>query len=263
VEPEERLTKRERQERARQERKQRETRQVKEKEQRRWLVIVGVIAAIAGIGALLWFTQEGPVETDIVVAASAVEQAATTAGCEELPLAPPQTTAHLSEPAPPPEQLYPDRPAHSGPHFAGVSPVGTFDSPLDERLVLHNLEHGAITVWYDADQITPQDRNALESWADERNRAGFHGRGGAAIIVSPYPQALDSGKTLAFRAWLVAVDCDGFDQNVADAFLAQHYGTRGVAPERAFAPYPDGVVELDGTPQFPGDAPDESEDDDT
>jgi hypothetical protein len=151
--------------------------------------------------------------------------------------------------------LYDVRPTHAGPHFDGVNPVGVFSSPQDERLVVHNLEHGAVVVWYDPDLIDRDDLQALESWVEDRNRAGFHGRAGSAVIASPYPVPLDSGKTLAFRAWMAAVDCDGFAEEYADAFLATHYGTRGIAPERALGPYPREVLDLDGRPDAPGLAP--------
>jgi ferric-dicitrate binding protein FerR (iron transport regulator) len=68
VEPEERLTKRERRERARQDRKQRETTKVKETQHRKWLTVLGVAAGIAGCAAMFWATRSEPARTGIGVA---------------------------------------------------------------------------------------------------------------------------------------------------------------------------------------------------
>jgi hypothetical protein len=253
VEPEERLTKRERRERSREQRKHQETRKVKESQQRRWLTITGVAVGIVGVAALIWFAREAPAPSDIIVVAGQAEEAAEAAGCIDPGVPPPTTVVHIDPAgAPEPADLYPVRPTHAGPHFANWSSVAVFDSPQDERLLVHNLEHGAVIVWYDPDLIDRSDVRELEQWAQNRNRAGFLGRSGSGVIVSPYADPLDSGKAIAFRAWLVAVDCDSFEEPFADAFLAQHFGTRGLAPERALGPYPDGVVELEGTPQLPG-----------
>lgn len=252
MEPEERLTKRERRERARRERKEQEQARQRQGSQRRLLTIAGTIVALVGIAALIWFTRPEPGTTGITVAAGEIEEAVLSAGCErqDIGALPDDLVApHIPEEgAPDPEELYPGHPTHHGPHFATTNPVGVFDEPVDERRTTHNLEHGAIVVWYDPDVISDADLAALEGWAADRNRAGFQQRAGTGLIVSPYFRGLDSGGALALRGWFAAVDCDGFDETAADAFLALHYGDRGLGPEaRAFAPYPDDVLDLDGS----------------
>ncbi len=283
MEPEERLTKRERRERARRERKQEEQAKRRQGSQRRLLTITGTVVALVGIAALIWFTRPEPGTTGVTVAAGDIEEAVLAAGCErqEIGTLPDDLAApHIPEEgAPGPEELYPGLPTHHGPHFSTVHPVGIFDEPIDERRTTHNLEHGAVLVWYDPDVISDGDLDALEDWAADRNRAGFQQRSGAGLIVSPYFRQLDSGRAIAFRGWFTAVDCDGFDETVADGFLALHYGDRGLGPEaRAFAPYPDDVLDVEGSidedpfgggqseTDEPGDAgepaePDESDDD--
>jgi hypothetical protein len=148
------------------------------------------------------------------------------------------------------DDLYELRPPHSGRHLGRFLPLPTeaFDRPIDERALVHNLEHGAVAVLYDPAELADADVAALETWVRERNAVGFHDdaeRTGAAIVVAPVePGSITSGAAVALRAWGVATDCDGFDQVIADGFLASHFGTRGVAPEGSFAPYPAGAVEL-------------------
>lgn len=149
-----------------------------------------------------------------------------------------------------PDELYERRPPHSGRHLGRFLPVTpeAFERPVDERALVHNLEHGAVALLYDPSALTDEDVDEIEVWVVERNEAGFHDdaeRTGAAIVVAPAePGSITSGAAVALRAWGVATDCEGFDEVIADGFVASHFGTRGVAPEGSLAPYPSGTVEL-------------------
>lgn len=251
MEPEDRPTKRERREQARRERRHREETQQREGRTRRALIIAGTVVGVLAVAAVVWFTREEPAETGIAVDPAAAASAAETLACDRPDIPPPTTTAHIAEEgAPPAEDLYEGRPTHGGPHFANVSPVRITDEPLDERFTTHNLEHGAVAVWYDPDEASAEDVAAVEEWARERNRGGFQQRAGAGILVSPFAeQPLPTGGVFAFRAWLAAVDCNGFDPDAADAFLALHYGSAGQAPEAFFSPYPEDVLVFASPPE--------------
>lgn len=143
--------------------------------------------------------------------------------------------------APPAAALYPDRPAHSGPHYGTVLPlpVGTSTVPIDERAVLHNMEHGSVVVWFDPDALSVDDRRVIDDWRDERADLGFTSNAGGAVFASPVPADLEDPPTVALRAWGVAVDCERFDPVVADGFLAERWGSHGAAPESNLSPYPE------------------------
>ena len=147
--------------------------------------------------------------------------------------------------APPPAALYPDRPAHSGRHYGTLLPLpaGTATVPIDERAVLHNMEHGSVVVWFAPAALATDTVAALSAWRDERDLLGFTSAQGGAVFASPMPE-LDDPPGVALRAWGVAVDCEGFDPLVADAFLVEHWGDHGIAPERNLAPYPEDSLEL-------------------
>ncbi len=236
----ERPTKRERRERARAERRAREAAAAKKRRQRRALTIVVAVASVAAVAILVAVTRQPPPPRDIVIERAAAADAFSTAGCIEVEVPNLPSSPHLEAGAPPAHELYPVRPTSQGPHLGNVAPVGVADR-LDERATTHNLEHGAVVVWYDPDAQV--DAGALEKWATDRNRAGFQlGGAGAGIIVSPYRDDFTSGKAVALRAWGTAIDCDQFDQLVADAFLIERFGTHGNAPERGLAGYPGGVL---------------------
>lgn len=169
------------------------------------------------------------------------------AGCDVVvDGAPLQDRSHLDPAdAPPPAALYPDRPAHSGRHYGGLLalPDGTPTVPLDERAVLHNMEHGSVVVWFDPDVVSGQDRRSIAAWRDARADLGFTSSANGAVFASPMPDLDDpDAPAIALRAWGVAVDCARFDPLVADAFLVEHWGSHGAAPEADLSPYPDGSL---------------------
>lgn len=144
--------------------------------------------------------------------------------------------------APPPVALYPDRPAHSGRHYGQLLPLPEETAPVDERAVLHNMEHGSVVVWFDPDAA--QVAGEVADWRDRSADLGFTSPDGGAVFASPMPDGVDDPPTVALRAWGVAVDCERFDPVVADAFLAEHWGSHGIAPEANLSPYPDDSLRL-------------------
>jgi hypothetical protein len=216
------------------------------------LVAVVSVASVVALGArnsarLADTPRYGEVAAGVTVpeplgrVEAAVAQAA--AGCEVLvdgePL--PDRTHVDPADAPPPEVLYPQhRPAHSGRHFPqwlDLQGDSLPPDPIDERAVVHNMEHGSVVVWFDAEQVDADTVRAIERWRGARADLGFTSESAGGVFASPAAQ-IDSGKAVALRAWGVAMDCDRFDPSVADAFLIDHWGSHGASPEANLSPYP-------------------------
>jgi len=143
--------------------------------------------------------------------------------------------------APPPAALYPDhRPAHSGRHYPQTLavPERVPSEPIDERAVVHNMEHGSVVIWFDASQVHSEVIGVMQDWMRERRVAGFESSAAGGVFVSP-AAVISSGRAVALRAWGYALDCDRFDITVADAFLQDHWGSHGISPEAHLSPYPD------------------------
>jgi hypothetical protein len=249
----ERLTNKERREQAREQRKREEAERARQ--QKRAKAKGGLITAaiVAVVGLVLFQAVTGGPETidgGIELAAADVTDAQEAAGCEMLAEREPlEERYHFTgDAAPPADSIYTDtRPTHSGPHNELVSPVSEdgFSSQIEERSSTHNLEHGSVIAWYDPEQI--DDASVIRDWNAQLNASGFQMQqgSGAGIMSAPYEDpGIESGKAVAFRAWGTAMDCDTFDEDVANGFVAQHFGSRGIGPERFLAPYPDGVVEV-------------------
>jgi hypothetical protein len=221
-------------------------------------VIVGLSLTVSGplavTSGLPDPTPPGGLEGPIALDRDAVDDAVAAAGCEVLAeRAPLEDRSHVDlNQVPPLEELYPDiRPTHSGPHTATIHPVvADADSQLDELGTTHNLEHGSVIIWWDPDALGDADVEDIRSLATALNASGF-GRPevGVGILSSPFTDpGIGSAGAVALRAWGTAVDCERWDDTVALAFIAEHFGDRGVSPERSLAPYPDGVVGFTSTP---------------
>ena len=249
----ERLPNKERRAEARAERKRKEEEARKQAQRKRLINTGATVGVLAIIAIILIPTFQrffgGGAEEEIELTAAAVGEAREAAGCvvtsENEPQPEPYTHYEPAE-APPAETLYTAvRPTHSGPHFISpISPVnGIPRNAIDERGSTHNLEHGAVIVWFDPERVDGDAQSAMESWQQERAGQGFvSARSGGAVFVSPYDGTFSEGKPIAVRAWGQALDCDEWDDTYADGFLIDYYGTHGIAPERTLTPYPEGIL---------------------
>jgi hypothetical protein len=261
----ERLTNKERRQLAREERKRKAEEAAKAAQRRRIVSGISTVLVIAVIAAVVWAAVLGgdDISEAIVLNASEVEDARAAAGCEivaDQPVPPPYGHLPLNG-APPADQVYSDpRPVNSGPHIEQTLPVirGGSNDQMSELQSTHNLEHGAIIAWYDPEQLDGGAVGELEDWSSRLIESGFsEPRAGTGIFVSPYTDpGISSGRAIAFRAWGYSLDCDTWDEEVANSFVLERYGTHGAAPEGNFARFPEDLMRWDdeGGPAG-GDAP--------
>lgn len=238
-----RLTKQERRERDRAKRKQQQAEA--ERRRRRGKVRTALVSAgiVLAAGAVLYQALAGgpaTIDDPITVAAEEAEEAREAAGCELLterdPLPEPyhvDASSDLDVDA-----VYSDtRPTHSGPHTSTTHPpVAASDSPISEVSSTHNLEHGAVIVWHDPDTVDDATASEIGDWAELLSENGLtNARAGVAVMSSPYEGEITSGGSIALRAWGTALDCDSWSETVAHAFVLEHFGANGIAPERGAA----------------------------
>ena len=249
----ERLTKKERRAASREERKRKEE-EARRKARRDSMVYgAGTLAALLVVGWVVWLAFAGGPTTvaNVQISSADVEAAEAAAGCEIVDENLGLDATHY-EPANVPalNVLYPTtRPPIGGPHFSQFNnAVSAADNQLDERSTTHNLEHGAVIAWFDPAQVDGATASEIGSWAENLNASGFRGtvRGsysGASIFTSPFSEpGISSGKAVAFRAWGIGMDCDSWDELVANGFVVDNYGTHGSAPEGSFGQYPESAL---------------------
>lgn len=208
---------------------------------RRMLATVGVVVlALVGIGALLSGQIRGFFERREVVAEA--EERREELGCTEIEEMEDLGAGHFPQDASaddlaevPPDAIYDHRPTTSGPHFGQVLVTGAYDDYVDERLTTHNMEHGYVIAWWDPELPEPE-AEAIRSWAAERIDDGRE-----HMIAAPYNEPLPDGASVAFTAWGYRQVCEGFDETIGDAFLAERHNAPDV-PEAGAGPHLGGAA---------------------
>ena len=187
-------------------------------------VLIGLLAA-AGIGALVMKQiNDAKVAEEVNRAAAAAFEEA---GCETIQNLDDPGAGHLDQASlqqQPPEALYPDRPGFGGQHFGSWIKTGVYDELIDERALVHNLEHGYVLAYYDegADEaeVSELKSKAQELIDDDRPK----------IIVSPWDGELKNDKNFAFVAWTHRQQCELFDGNIFRVFADNFHSGSGDAP---------------------------------
>jgi hypothetical protein len=133
-----------------------------------------------------------------------------------------QGTTHIfvGESHPP----YNSAPATSGWHYAepdAPARWGVHESALPNEVLLHNLEHGGVGIFY----------NCPEGCDDLVGRLSAIVKSARKVVMSPYPE-MDT--TIALAAWTFIDQFDEFDEERIEAFISAHVESAN-SPE-PFAP---------------------------
>ena len=147
--------------------------------------------------------------------------------------------------AAPPETLYPSRPASSGGHYAQWLKTGVYDQDIDERALVHNMEHGYVVGYYD-DGADEEQVAAFKEYAQDRIDEDL-----PKIIVAPWDGELEGDANFAWAAWGRRQMCAEYDDGVFKLFAEAHHSGNGAAPEKGVAPH---LAAGNGT-NDPGDEP--------
>ncbi len=227
------LSKRERQKRRR-EAKLVEQRAAAAKARRTRLVLFGLcgLVVVGLVGAAI--ANQQAQRRQQAAAAEAVTARLDDLGCTPDTQQPDRGGGHLDPQVlaqSPPEVIYDDRPATSGQHVGSVVKTGVYDVRIDERLLVHNLEHGYVVAWYGSD--APDEQVAeLKEFAQTSIDGQY-----PKLIVAPWDGALPDEANFAWSAWRFRQSCDQFDPEVLSLFLSEHHSGAGIAPEKTIAPH--------------------------
>jgi hypothetical protein len=182
------------------------------------MVAGGALLALVALAAVVAFFAFGGSD------ASGGSAALTSSGCT-VQTFPAQQGNHVAEL--PTGYKYNSDPPTSGSHDPQPAAWDVYDEPVDERILVHNLEHGGVVIQY-GDDVPQEDVDALIDWyRDDPN----------GIIVAPRPEL---GDQIALAAWNgeahdngneengtgVLAKCPRFDEAAFDAFL-DAYGFKG------------------------------------
>lgn len=139
---------------------------------------------------------------------------------------------HVAQPLPASD--YSSSPPSSGSHCAVWGRYGAYTdaSPLPACNFVHNLEHGAVVVLYNCpdgcDDVVTALEEAIDAAGPDPDCAQS---GGKRVVLTPYA---DMKAEVAASAWGFTFTADCLDEAASaalTAFIQDHWGSRGQAPE--------------------------------
>jgi hypothetical protein len=114
---------------------------------------------------------------------------------------------------------YESDPPTSGPHYASWAPPDLYRDVVPDELLVHNLEHGHVVIYYNPSQISNESATKISELTNE-----YDGQWDAVLAV-PRPE-MDNELTLT--AWTYKMELEQYDEELIDAFVDAY---RGKGPE--------------------------------
>ena len=108
-------------------------------------------------------------------------------------------------------------PPTSGDHYPTWSNNGIFKDPLPDGLIVHNMEHGGVIIYYDCPQGCPTTVSALSGYALKYAPDVFTG-----IILEPRA-GLPNGARIALTAWRSRLLLKSLDSDKINDFIKQRF----------------------------------------
>jgi Protein of unknown function (DUF3105) len=226
---EERTTSRqERKEQARRDRERR-IREARRRQRMRKLARWGIAAAVVlGVGGFIfWQTQQGQeAEAEAREAANRLNCSPIQTKQDEVDAAAAldQQTLH----SPPFAQGRNGVPVTAGSHSSPLPPdPSVYEQPIPEENVVHNLEHGYVVIYYEAEGVNALDEELRSQLADVAE-------GEEKVLLAPYPDLADSFDLVAWGKLQTCDPPEDADQDdaatVANFFISE-FRSGGLAPE--------------------------------
>jgi hypothetical protein len=114
-------------------------------------------------------------------------------------------TPHYLKLNPKPAPKWNSFPPTSGRHYYQPLIFGIYTEPVPMIRAVHNLEHGAVALWY-GDKVSKADIDKITAW---------YQKDANAVLVAPLPKL---GNKVALTAWTRWAETTGFNEKVANAF---------------------------------------------
>jgi hypothetical protein len=135
---------------------------------------------------------------------------------------------HSDVPTPETKVKWNTFPPSNGPHYGGTIIYGSYDEPLQQQLLLHNLEHGGVAVQWGS-KVSQDQVAEMKAW--------YQGDPDG-LVLAPLPAL---GNKIALTAWQDqtpgvgdkglgrVAKCTEFDKGAFNAFL-DAFGFQGPEP---------------------------------
>jgi hypothetical protein len=136
------------------------------------------------------------------------------------------TPDHSDVPTPDTEVDWNTDPPSNGKHYGQTAIYGAYDEPLQQQMVVHNLEHGGVSIQW-GPRVPDDEVQALRAWYQDTDQDG--------LVLAPYEPLADQ---IGLAAWRdtdpgdsnrgqgFVAKCPTFDEGAVNAFL-DAYGFQG------------------------------------
>jgi len=101
---------------------------------------------------------------------------------------------------------YTSEPPTSGPHFTTTAGEGVSEAPVEQQLLIHNLEHGGVVVHHKG--LPEAELTSLTEQIKDHD---------GKVLLVPNDELESPG--VAYAAWQRLQTCDGYDGDVLSTFL--------------------------------------------
>jgi hypothetical protein len=161
-------------------------------------------------------TPEASIPDVVVEAAPVMDAAACNVRLESPPL---MTTVHIPLGAP---VVYNSNPPSSGPHYTTWANFQEFTQPVDDRYLVHSMEHGAVLLLYKCEDAgCPELVDALRALRDAIPTDPLCDPSiRVRVVLAPRPA---NDATVAAAAWGATYRADCFDGPSLTQFVIAHY----------------------------------------
>lgn len=166
---------------------------------RKRMLTIGLIAAF--VIAVAFFGSKRALQTKKLVGLSTKNAGCVLKHPKELPASP-----HMNPEDPAPE--YSSNPPSSGLHLPSTAPGGAVDETVDERLLVHNLEHGYVIVHYKG--ISESEINKIHDMVDSY---------ADGVIAQPNTKITSP---IAMVSWGTLQTCKDVSIPVIKSFIKEH-----------------------------------------
>jgi uncharacterized protein DUF3105 len=194
-------------------------------ERRRKLLLYGFGASgIVGLGLVIGLIFLLGHKSGSASSNTAVASTMRAAGCSYStnPIkAPPQGEIHLAALSDPVHD-WTTNPPDGGQHFAQPAPFNFYDEAVPARIVVHNQEHGGVTVWYGPKVPAATKEKLRTFWNSSPN----------GLLVTPYASL---GSKIVLTAW--TGDPTRYQRN--GYWGEGHFSSCGTFDEKAFSAFRD------------------------
>ncbi len=174
--------------------------QAAEKRNRVIAIVLGSVAVAAVIGLVITLVVTGGSTREQQQAAGDGDGSSV----EGIELFPDVTANHVEGPV-----TYEQTPPAGGDHAAAWLNCGIYDQPVPTENAVHDLEHGAIWVTYNPDEVTGADLEALRDAVPD-----------TYLTMSPWP---DLDAPVVASAWGAQVALDGVDDERLQQFIDAYW----------------------------------------